>query len=761
MKRIAVAVWLLALCVMSIVRVARPPRPVPATAPDDSFSAVRALRHVRAIAQRPHPLGSIDHDRVRDYILGELATIGLNATIQRTTATGTRYQEAGRVQNVLARLQGSDRSGKAVLLMAHYDGVEAGPGAADDGSGCAAMLETLRALHANDQPLAHDVIALFTDGEESGLLGSAAFVREHPWAKDVEVVLNFDARGTSGRSVMFETGPGNLDVARAFRSARYPTAGSVYATIYRLLPNDTDLSELAPLGLPALNFAFAEGVELYHTSHDDVQHLDPASVQHQGSNMLEMARTFASEPLPRVRTGDGVFFDLPLIGLVVYPTSLELPLAIFALVLVGAVVVRVGGGKRAAVSGKREAGGGKGVVAGFVAALVAVAIAGAIGAIASALLDGPAIWSGRYAAGIALIALSATLAVTALAGRWSTSRGLHIGALVVWALIALSLSILLPGVAYLFTWPLLFAAAAALLRRGRAVAEWIAAGVTLLILAGFIYGVSVVMLGVTGGGAIGLCVMTALVAMLLAPMLDVVAGDSRWSGASWVAGAGVLCLVFAAFTVRPTVDHSLRSSLVYAENADSGDAWLGAFGRPANDWTRAAIGADASREAPVGADASRRLPQWTTRLSNYLVPFIGRPVPRARLAPPNVVLTGDTLSGNTRSIVLRVSAPAGTIGLSMRASGAPVLTSSIDGRAVDTSRYRRRAHDWIMQYWAVPDSGAIVALTIPAQGHLDFSVGARRPGIPSIAGVSIPPRPPYVVPSQSGDVSIVYREFRF
>ncbi len=97
----------------------------------------------------------------------------------------------------------------------------------------------------------------------------------------------------------------------------------------------------------------------------------------------------------------------------------------------------------------------------------------------------------------------------------------------------------------------------------------------------------------------------------------------------------------------------------------------------------------------------------------------------------------------------------------MRARGAKVLASSIDGRAVDTTRYRRRTHDWVMQYWAVPDSGAVVALSIPAGGRIVFDLAARRLGIPPIPGVAVPPRPPYVVPSQSGDVNIVYRQWRF
>jgi hypothetical protein len=224
--------------------------------------------------------------------------------------------------------------------MAHYDGVGGGPAAGDDAAGTAAILETARALRAGP-PLAHDIIVLITDGEEAGLLGAAAFVREHPWAKDVGVTLNFEARGTTGRSYMFETGPGNLDVARMFRGAGDVSATSLSVTVYRSLPNDTDLSEMAVLGKPALNFAFADGVERYHTAHDDVLYLDQGSLQHHGSQMLTLARAFGNGALPRPVTGDAVFFDLPFVGLIVYPESWALPIAIMALLLVAAAVFRL------------------------------------------------------------------------------------------------------------------------------------------------------------------------------------------------------------------------------------------------------------------------------------------------------------------------------------------------------------------------------------------------------------------------------------
>ncbi|MDQ3674101.1 MAG: hypothetical protein M3365_06985, partial [Gemmatimonadota bacterium] len=315
--------------------------------------------------------------------------------------------------------------------------------------------------------------------------------------------------------------------------------------------------------------------------------------------------------------------------------------------------------------------------------------------------------------------------------------------------LALALAVRVPGVAYLFTWPLLFAAGAAHLARGREAAEWVAAAVTLLILVGFIYGVSVIMLGVTGTGAIALCVVASLVTLLLAPQLELIAGNTRWSAAPLLAGAGVVCLVIAAFTVHPSAAHPLRSSLVYAANADSSDAWLGTLGSSTNAWTREAIG------------ERMRGPAWTARLSENQSSFTGRKVQRVALDAPNATLVGDTLIDGARRVVLRVTAPAGTTGLVMRARGAKVLTSSIDGRVVDTTRYRYPVPEWVMQYWAVPDTGALVALTIPAGASIDFDLAARRPGIPPVPGVTIPPRPPYVVPSGRGDVSIVYRQLRF
>jgi hypothetical protein len=366
------------------------------------------------------------------------------------------------------------------------------------------------------------------------------------------------------------------------------------------------------------------------------------------------------------------------------------------------------------------------------------------------MLTGPAVWSGLYAIGMVLLALSVTAVCYSLAKRWSTPRGVYVGALIVWLVLALVLALRVPGVSYLFAWPLLFAAGGAFVVRGHEVTEWAAAIVTSLIFVGFIYGTSVIMLGVAGIGAIALCVVVTLIAFLLAPLLDVVAGTARWAGAPWIAAAGIVVLVIAALTVRPNADHPLRSALVYAENAESSDAWLGTLGNPTTAWTRDII----------GASTPGSIPGWTGLLSDA-GRFTGRKVQRVTLNAPEATLIGDTQTGQARRVVLRVSAPAGTIALLLRVRGAQVLESSIDGRVVDTTRFRQRMRDWMTEYWAVPDTGAVIALSVPAGSHIDFDMAARRPGIPAVPGVTIPPRPSFVVSSQTGDVSIVYRHARF
>ncbi|MEZ4300346.1 MAG: M20/M25/M40 family metallo-hydrolase [Polyangiaceae bacterium] len=319
---------------------AAPPDVRPASSPPDMFSAERALAHVRGLTStgKPHPAAHYDgsprtaeeiadHDRARDWVQAQLRDLGLTPELQRGRSCG-RFTCAD-VENVLARIDGTE-AGPALLLMAHYDSTPYGPGAADDGAGVATLLETIRALKT-DGPHRRTLLILIDDGEEMGLLGARAFTKEHPWAEDVGVVLNFEARGTSGQVAMFETSPDNGWLIDMFaRNVERPVASSLIYTAYKRLPNDTDLTILKQAGKQGLNFAFADSVFNYHTPGDTDSELDPRSLQHMGDQALSMSRAFLTAEKLHAPAPDAVYFDLFTHTLVHYPAAVSGPLAAVA-----------------------------------------------------------------------------------------------------------------------------------------------------------------------------------------------------------------------------------------------------------------------------------------------------------------------------------------------------------------------------------------------------------------------------------------------
>ena len=89
LKTIVAPVVLLILTVFAVSRVA-PPSAGLASAPPAEFSSNRAMTKLQVIASKPHPLGAPAHEEVRDYLLGELSALGVNAEVQTTTSVSQR-----------------------------------------------------------------------------------------------------------------------------------------------------------------------------------------------------------------------------------------------------------------------------------------------------------------------------------------------------------------------------------------------------------------------------------------------------------------------------------------------------------------------------------------------------------------------------------------------------------------------------------------------------------------------------------------------
>ncbi|HVE81650.1 MAG TPA: M28 family peptidase, partial [Myxococcales bacterium] len=309
-RRLALA--LLAAFVTLAAARFRPPAPLPPDAEPSLFSAGRAREHLRAIAGdgRPRPVGSAAGAEAREKIVRQLQALGYRPEVQDGFACSA-VSTCARVRNVWALRPGArGTDGPLVMLSAHYDSVPAGPGASDDASGVAALLEIARALSL-DPPARNPVLILVNEGEEPGLIGAEAFAADHPLARQVVAVVNVEARGTAGPSVMFETSDGNGPLLSLFAGAEaHPVTNSIYYSVYKTLPNDTDLTVYKRVGMAGMNFGFVDGEVRYHTPKDDVAHQDPASLQHQGQNALAMARALAAADLGALRGEDQVFFDV-------------------------------------------------------------------------------------------------------------------------------------------------------------------------------------------------------------------------------------------------------------------------------------------------------------------------------------------------------------------------------------------------------------------------------------------------------------------
>ena len=258
----------------------------PSSVSETKFSTERALIPLKEITKAPHYIGTSEHTRVREYLIGQLEELGLETQVQEGFVINPKWKSLDKPKNIIAQIKGSE-NGKSLLLLSHYDSaLTPSYGASDAGSGVVTILETLRAYKASGKKPKNDIIVLFTDAEEVGLDGARLFVNKHPWAKNVGIALNFEARGSGGPSNMIvETNGGNKNLIKAFMEAdvTFPVASSLMYSIYKMLPNDTDSTVLREgADIDGFFFAFIDDHYDYHTANDTYDNLDVNTLQHQG-----------------------------------------------------------------------------------------------------------------------------------------------------------------------------------------------------------------------------------------------------------------------------------------------------------------------------------------------------------------------------------------------------------------------------------------------------------------------------------------------
>ncbi|CCH32926.1 M20/M25/M40 family metallo-hydrolase [Actinosynnema sp. NPDC047251] len=679
----------LVLLAAVVVFAQRPPRPN-ATAGDTEFAAGRASTHLAHFADSPRPTGSPAASRTREYLRTALADLGLTATERTSVAARTfadRTHLLGSVTPLHAVLRGRESTG-AVLLVAHYDSVPLGPGAADDGANVAAVLEVVRALRAGPG-LRNDVHVLFTDAEEPGLLGARAFVDSGVPAD--AVVLNLEARGVSGPALMFQTSGPAGGLMPALRASGALTT-SVSADIYRLLPNDSDLTVFDEAGVRGLNFAFIGGSAHYHTATDDIAHLDAGSVQDMGDAVLAAARVLGDADLAAADPGAAHYFSV--LGLVVhYPAWSTLPLAaLTALGLLG-LCLRLRCGLAALRVGASLL---LPVLAAGAAAFGLWWLLGVLRPEYALLPAGDPYQPGPHLAALAVLTAALLLVWRGLL-RGAGEPALALGVLGVHAVLGLLLAVLLPGGAYLFTLPALVGLLAVALT-GRPAAASLGAVPAVLVL------LPVVLLLTPAlglAGAAGVLVPAALLATTALPLLR--AAPPRRPVVLTALPLAVALVATGVLTEGYDEQRPKPVSLGYAVDGDRGSArWLGE-GEP--DPAFAAL-------LPTPPAAVDELPNLTGRSLRTGPAQVAASVPA-----PVWEHLGDRQDGGLREYRVRLRTPGNAYAVAVYADvpSGELVEAVVDGRAVPGGRNRRFTTGpwgWGFGYTAPPAAGFDVVLRV-------------------------------------------------
>ncbi len=725
-----------------------PPTALGADAPPESFSGTRALERLRTIEGEghPHPVGSAEAARVRAFLIAELERLGWKVEVQSRLAIG-RNGMIAIVRNVIATLPGK-QSGKCVMLAAHYDSVSAGPGTSDDGAGTASILEIARALRSGDAHVfENEIVLLFDEGEEAGLIGAAAFVDAHPLASRIGAVVNFEARGTCGPAHMFETSEDNAWLlAHYARVVPHPSAVSVAYELYKRMPNDTDLSVFKLRGMSGLNFAFIGGVQRYHTPLDDVAHLDPRSLQQMGESGLALARSLGDADLEHHGAGNAMYCDVLGLFVLRWPESWCVWLSIASLIVL-AVRARSARAKPLVV----------GLLAAVATLVAATLFAHAVAYMLAARNGIDAPWSAHpWAERVAV--LLGSLAAGLGAGRYVLRRGSRVAearaaAHLFVAGLALLAAICVPSASYLVLIPALVAAIAAVRviwlrprksaflprrRRPGGIALLCTLAASALLTAPLLIGLEEGF-GFRIGAALGAPV--AIVALLLAPAF--LHGGSR---AIWTLFAAS-CAAFVVALFVPAYDADSPSMLNLARVTDARAhtaQWCALpYGAPLPDSVSKAGGFTQRREAPI---------PWWPRFSSAFV----APAEPSQAAPPRLDVLREATEGTKRIVAAHLSSPRGALRLALRVP----------------ERGRLSAVTWKDQRLDVGIEHGVVPFTgIGAEGlELEFEIDGAAPvdvdlidATPLTAEAARPlldSRPGNSVPRSEGDTDVIAERVR-
>lgn len=615
------------------------------------FSTQRALQQVRNISKEPHYVGTENHNVVAHYLVTELRKMGLETSFQE----GFTFTEKGTLtksKNVLARINGSD-SKKALLLLSHYDSAphSYSLGASDAGSGVATILESVRAFVYNKKQHKNDIIILFSDAEELGMNGAALFVTQHKWAKEVGLVLNFEARGSSGPSYMFmETNGGNAGLTKEFAAAntQYPVSNSVFYSIYKLMPNFTDLTVFREqANIPGYNFAFIDDHYNYHTAQDNINNLDKNTLTHQGTYLMPLLNYFSNANLNSLETNeDEVYFSIPF-AFINYSFDWVLPMALLALFFLGFLIF-IGIAKR--ILSIKE------MVKGCIPLFGSLITSGAISFFGwkillivypqyNDLLNGFTYNGHDYMVAFTLLSLGICFVFYEIFTVKRRAMNHFVPPLLLWIIINLGIAFFLKGAGY-FVIPvyagLIMLAAYVMTQQSKWILNLFFSIPALFLIAPFVQMLPI------GLGLKTLFITSILTVLLFGLLLPVFSSFTRKGGSSLI--FFILAIGFfvkADYNSNYEKGKAKSNSLVYFLDADKNKSYWTTYTTNLDDWTKQYLGSN-----PKNADELNTLSLPSKYNSGFS--FMAN-APLKELAKPSIEFLTDSIVGINRYLKIRIT----------------------------------------------------------------------------------------------------------
>jgi len=726
---------------------------------DEEFAVDRALKHVKNLSLEPHAVGFPGHERAAEYIIGELKSMGLVTSIQEGYSCGD-WGNLSKATNIMAKIPGT-QPGKALVLLSHYDSSpHSSFGASDAGSGVATIIEGVRAFLAKNSTPKNDIIILISDAEELGLNGAELFIKEHAWAKNIGLVLNFEARGSGGPSYMLlETNRGNADLITEFTKAnpKFPVANSLAYSIYKMLPNDTDLTVFREDGdIEGFNFAFIDDHYDYHTALDTYERLDRKTLAHQGSYLMPLLAHFANADLTNLKSlNDKVYFNMPFLNVVSYP--FEWIWIIYGLALLAFIVLLFIGFQKKELHPKA-------VLIGFIPMFLTLIINGVFGYFSWSAITWWYPWyqdmlHGFTYNGHTYIFACAFFALGVCFFVYNRYKKIHtpdllVAPMVLWFVLCGLLSYYLEGASFFIIPVFGLLIAFFVLLRQKEPSPFLLLFLALPALFMFTPFIKMFPVGLGLKLLVASTVLVTLLYFLLLPLFGLSKHKMRF--------AVISVFLFLTLSIGAHLNSSYSeerpkpSSLLYVYNADTGQSQWASYDKVPIEWNSQYLAGTKSEEENKTTEKN------ISSKYNTAFTFTAK-APKKSLKIPDVTVMHDTILANTRSISLCISPKRAVSRLEVFTNKIALEKAVVNGVALSDYFLKNRKYGKLVTHFVSDNDYTEIALEFPKDQPLELTLYEAANDLLTNPLFSVPKRPKHSIPMPFvlNDATLIIKTIRF